>query len=111
MVPLESFYSKSYIIANLEECSKIEIQLKSSNNTVILYKINKVVFAFVSIREALDIENIIPEEYRPVKISRNFISDYRNSYATLSFSSDGRVTTIGSISSNFAGSFCYITNC
>ncbi len=69
----------------------------------------KVVFANTSIFESINIKNIIPEEYRPVTVSRNFISDYSNGVATIFITPDGNIQTLGNRTTNYVGSFCYFT--
>lgn len=96
------------LLANLIEVNKIEIKL-GEHGTIFLFKIYKIVFAYVSVYSAIDIKNIIPEMYRPLLTSRNFISDYLSNVATFTISTDGDVKTIKVDNSNYVGSFCYFT--
>ena len=95
-------------LANLIEVNKTEIKL-GEHGTIFLFKIYKIVFAYVSVYSAIDIKNIIPEMYRPLLTSRNFISDYLSNVATFTISTDGDVKTIKVDNSNYVGSFCYFT--
>lgn len=96
------------LLANLIKDNRIEIKL-GEQGTIFLFKIHKIVFAYVSVFYAIDIKNIIPEMYRPLLTSRNFISDYLSNVATFTISTDGDVKTIKVDNSNYVGSFCYFT--
>ena len=60
--------------------------------------------------ETIDLKTVIPEQYRPIELSRTYVSDYSNNGMTFAIFETGDILTIGNFSgNNHVGTFAYLT--
>lgn len=90
--------------------TKVYIDSKSQfGNTFYFYRSQNVVFVKAHIKTNTNHSNIIPNFFRPVLITRNFLSNNESFFIIINCTPDGNIEIKGNVSNYlFAGSFCYI---
>ena len=82
----------------------------SNFGKIVCFKIGRVVYAEAFIHTSYENDiKYITEDFVPIYDTRTFMSNYINKSATFVIHSNGTLTTVGTIDSNFVGTFCYLS--
>lgn len=90
--------------------TKVYIDSKSQfGNTFYFYRSQNVVFVKAHIKTNTNHSDIIPIFFRPVLITRNFLSNNNSFFIIINCTPDGNIEITGNVSNDtFTGSFCYM---